>query len=251
MSCPVSGRPAWSFFGVCDGHGGSFCSDYLARSIPTLLIKEASNLDRIMGSSFLPGGTSNDSDTTPLVLKEMLLKICADVENELREHPRMIVEKTGMNTDRIRYHTLDASGSTAILSLVTSQYVAIANVGDSRAVLAQRCYSDPTHNHHTNNTNTASESSVTHPFGYSPRGSTPRNSISNTTNTTSTSIVNNNIDNITNTPTAAITAVITTESGTGSGSNSSRCVLTAISLSRDHKVTIPEERERIELSGAM
>lgn len=216
MSCPVLGRPAWSFFGVCDGHGGSFCAEYLASNIPMMLENEASILARYMGSSYLPGGTSNDSDTTPLILKEMLIRICADAEKKLKEHPRMKVERNGLKCSAI-----DSSGSTAVLALITSQYVVVANVGDSRAVLAQKGAVT------TDQMNSRKSDALNSPFPYST--GTPR------------SDENGSDGAISNTSGG---------SGSGSGSNSSRCVLDVIPLSRDHKASIEEERRRIEASGA-
>ena len=217
MSCPVSGRPAWSFFGVCDGHGGSFCSEYLSSNIPMMLENEASILARYMGSSYLPGGTSNDSDTTPLILKEMLIRICADAEKKLKEHPRMTVERNGLKCSAI-----DSSGSTAVLALITSQYVAVANVGDSRAVLAQKGAVTT-----ADSLNSRKSDALNSPFPYST--GTPR------------SDENGNVGG----------GVSSSSGGSGgSGSNSSRCVLDVIPLSRDHKASIEEERRRIEASGA-
>jgi len=216
VSCPVSGRPAWSFFGVCDGHGGSFCSDYLASNIPVMLENEANILARYMGSSYLPGGTSNDSDTTSLILKEMLIRICADAEKKLKEHPRMVVER-----NESKCSAIDSSGSTAVLALITSQYVAVANVGDSRAVLAQKAAVDPQ--------NSRKLDALNSPFSYST--GTPR------------SDENSNIG-------GANSSVNGSGSGASSGSNSSRCVLDVIPMSRDHKASIAEERRRIEAAGA-
>lgn len=128
VSCPVTGRPAWSLFGVCDGHGGAFCSEFLSVRIPAMLAKEAAMLARYMG-----GG---EAEVTQQQLEELLRRVCIDADAELAAHPRMLVDHVG--TGRVKYSCMDSSGSTAILALVTAQYVAVANVGDSRAVLGVR-----------------------------------------------------------------------------------------------------------------
>lgn len=118
-------------FGVCDGHGGSFCSSYLSKNLPTLVAKEASKRADGAGLSL---GTANDSDTTPENLKDLLHSVCIDADSKLQDHPRMVVERTV----RGNLSCFDSSGSTAVMALVTSRYVAVANVGDSRCVLAQK-----------------------------------------------------------------------------------------------------------------
>jgi serine/threonine protein phosphatase PrpC len=199
-------------FGVCDGHGGAFCSEFLANHIPAMLAKEAAMLARYMGSSYLPGGVANDSDTTPHQLRELLLKVCIDADTQLSEHPRMFVEHSG--TARVKYTCMDSSGSTAILVLVTSQYVAVGNVGDSRAVLAQRSAGQG-----------AAAGVLSSPFPSSPRSS----------------FVTRPSDE---------DGVAESAESTGSGSSAAH-LLEAVGLSRDHKVSIPEEKARIEAAGAM
>ena len=227
MSCPVTGRPAWSLFGVCDGHGGAFCSEYLANAIPTMLAKEAAMLARYMGSAFKPGGTSNDADTTPHQLKEMLLKVCVDADTQLSEHPRMFVEHTG--TTNIKYKCMDGSGSTAILALITAQYVAIANVGDSRAVLAVRPAAAMN----------AAMNSLHNPFPTTPRGGGAGSAgIADAPDSSRVS--------------ESSPELLRTDGSVGFSftSGGAESVLDAVGLSRDHKITIPEERERAEKAGA-
>lgn len=131
VACPVPGRPAWTLFGVCDGHGGSFCSSFLSKQLPLLLAKEADMLADRAGPAL---GTSSDADTTPDLLRNLLLSTCAEADKRLQEHPRMAVEWTKSGN----ISCLDSSGSTAVMALVSPRYVAVANVGDSRCVLAQK-----------------------------------------------------------------------------------------------------------------
>ena len=80
VSCPVPGRPTWSFFAVFDGHGGAFSSQFLADHFPTLLEKHAKQAEEDLGTAFLPGGTANDMDTTPELLTKMLTDICLEAD---------------------------------------------------------------------------------------------------------------------------------------------------------------------------
>lgn len=118
-------------FGVCDGHGGSFCSSYLSKQLPILVAREASRRADGAGLSL---GIANDSEATPENLTELLHSVCIDADRKLQEHPRMVVELTKLGN----ISCFDSSGSTAVMALVTSRYVAVANVGDSRCVLAQK-----------------------------------------------------------------------------------------------------------------
>jgi serine/threonine protein phosphatase PrpC len=177
-----------------------------------MLAKEAAVLARYMGSSYLPGGVANDSDTTPHQLRELLLKVCIDADAQLSEHPRMFVEHSG--TTRVKYTCMDSSGSTAILALVTSLYVAVGNVGDSRAVLAQRPAGQG-----------AGAGMLSSPFPSSPRSS------------------------FVTRPSEEDGVAPSAESGL-SNSSSATHLLEAVGLSRDHKVSIPEEKARIEAAGA-
>jgi hypothetical protein len=128
VSCPLAGRPSWSLFGVCDGHGGAFCSEYLSTHVPPLVAREAAVMARYMGGS--------DAEISGPQLEELLRAVCVEADAQLAEHPRMLVDQ--VITGRVKFNCMDSSGSTAVLALVTPQLVAVANVGDSRAVLAQR-----------------------------------------------------------------------------------------------------------------
>lgn len=205
---------------MCDGHGGSFCSEHLATAIPSMLAKEAAVMARYMGSAFKPGGHTSDADTTPHQLKELLLKVCVDADQQLSEHPRMFVEHTG--TTRLKYSYMDGSGSTAILALITAQYIAVANVGDSRAVLAVRP--------------TAALNALNNPFPTTPR---------------STGVGGEGQDSgRLSEASPDIHAMDGTSSGFSYSTGGAESVLDAVGLSRDHKVTIPEERARAEKAGA-
>lgn len=133
VSLPIAGRPLWSLFGVCDGHGGAFCSSYLAANLP-----------RIIATVFAEGSAAptlaNDDDTTPEMLQDLLTRACLCADEELRTQPKLRVD-INPNTQAITCK--DASGSTGVLCLITQRYIAVGNVGDSRAVLAQRALHPP------------------------------------------------------------------------------------------------------------
>jgi serine/threonine protein phosphatase PrpC len=77
---------------------------------------------------------ANDNNTNPELLEELLTNVCCNLDNQLQQHPRLAVERT--KTGRLT--CLDSSGSTAGIVVGASQYVAVANVGDSRAVIATK-----------------------------------------------------------------------------------------------------------------
>lgn len=187
-----------------------------------MLAREAAMLARYMGSAFKPGGTSGDTDTTPHQLKELLLKVCVDADMQLSEHPRMFVEHTG--TTKTKYTCMDGSGSTAILALVTAQYVAVANVGDSRAVLAVRPAAAIN----------AALNSLQNPFPSTPRAEAQESSQAQGRSDSSPE-----------------GRAMDGAEGFSFSAGGSESVLDAVGLSRDHKVSIPEEKERAEKAGAM
>jgi hypothetical protein len=220
ISCPVPTRPAWSLFCLFDGHGGSFCSQQLAATIVDLVVEQAKLADLKMGSSYLPGGTGNDMDTTPEMLNILLSNVCKIADERLQSQPRMKVtrEKSGKLT------CMNSSGSTAVIALVTSIYIVVANVGDSRAVLAKK----------------SSESLSTaelcaHPFAVSRES--PREEFAS--------------------PAAVVgeeAAIKTTSSSDqmhrGRRSSQTNATLEAVALSWDHKCRIPEEKQRAINAGA-
>lgn len=129
ISCPVLGHSSWNLFSVFDGHGGSFCSSYLAQNMPTFLAKESVNVTK----DLVDAGKS-DADITQVMLTDMLTNMCVTADEELSRQPRMAVEKSESG----KISCLDSSGSTGVMVLITPYHLAVSNVGDSRAVLAQR-----------------------------------------------------------------------------------------------------------------
>ena len=132
ISCPVPGRPAWSFFAVLDGHGGSYVASYLAENLPHILVNEVT-ISTAPNTS--PETIVEDAETTVTMLENLLMRVCATAEKRLADDPYLKVEilKSG------NYSTPhDSSGSTGTLCLISSNYIAVANIGDTRAVRAHR-----------------------------------------------------------------------------------------------------------------
>lgn len=123
VRCPLP-KPLnrMSLFGVLDGHGGDFSASYLSDALPKCIYES-------LVSHF-------ENDWTEKGLVDALTSAFAEAERNLREQPRMTVEIEG---ERRRIVPLiDKSGSTALVCCVTDKLIAVANVGDCRAVLALR-----------------------------------------------------------------------------------------------------------------
>ena len=163
MEKALLGIPSWGLLGVFDGHGGSNTSSkYLASRIPSAFSDHARRLldqvssvaaDNVVaaGAVDLGGGgvqapsalerQRDGSILTPEQLKQLFVATCETVESELARLPRMsLIVDYGSDLDRAQplnvSSTTDSSGTTAAICLVTERYLVVANVGDSRAVLA-------------------------------------------------------------------------------------------------------------------
>lgn len=95
--------PNCSFFAVYDGHGGSFCSDFLRDNLHKLVL---------------------ESKHFPWNPREALFEGIERAEQVFME---MALGSMGY---------IETSGSCAIVALVTGEFCHVANVGDSRAVLS-------------------------------------------------------------------------------------------------------------------
>lgn len=144
----VSGRPLWSFFGVCDGHGGDYVASYLEKHLPNIVAqvaKQHESSSSSSSSSFRPTVTSrsettssveSDENTSPEDLKEVLRTVCSVADYNISKQKRMAVDK---NESTGELSCKDSSGSTGVFCLISKSLIAVANVGDSRALLAQWC----------------------------------------------------------------------------------------------------------------
>ena len=169
----VSGRPLWSFFGVCDGHGGDFVASYLSMHLSKIVGNVSKEMEKEMekemgkeieleqkqgqkqeleqelgsklwicsggggtsgGGSGSGGGDDEDERTTPKILSDVLLRSCFIADKEISKQRRMAVE---INQENGNITCKDSSGSTANLCLISKNYIVVGNVGDSRALLAK------------------------------------------------------------------------------------------------------------------
>lgn len=120
---PVACMTHWSFFAVFDGHGGEFVVDYLSHNISSILARTIRSLELEIGAI--------GEDASSEVLETVLRRACATADLEVSKHPRMHIEKRAMIDCK------DMSGSTGLMCLISKKSIAVANVGDSRALLAQ------------------------------------------------------------------------------------------------------------------
>ncbi len=133
---------AVGIFGICDGHGGSFVSQYLVDTMPRVA-KAAMESLREEHESMSPAAFLET--LSPSQLESVLSQSCHALEEELRTLPRLTVDLKAIKGVTINDATgqplqpksADSSGSTGLFCIVSSQCYAIANVGDSRAVVAQ------------------------------------------------------------------------------------------------------------------
>jgi len=131
LQCPIDETlcPSWSLFGVCDGHGGATCSKHLSQRLGPLVLAET----RLRVNNHLV-------QDQPMILREILFHACANAELELRNNSLFrceVLQRNESTGQPTRIACLNTSGSTGIFCLATLGHLAIANVGDSRAVLAQ------------------------------------------------------------------------------------------------------------------
>lgn len=116
--------PHWSFFAVCDGHGGDFVSQYLSDNLADILSNTIAKKEKEIGVI--------DEDAGSDVMINILNDTCQAADLELSKQSRMKVEKKGEVIT-----CKDPSGSTSIMCLISKLHIVVANVGDSRALLAQ------------------------------------------------------------------------------------------------------------------
>ena len=116
--------PHWSYFAVCDGHGGDFVSQYLSDNLADILSSTIVKKEREIGVI--------DEDAGSDVMINILNDTCKAADLELSKQSRMKVEKKGEVIT-----CKDPSGSTGVMCLISKRYIVVANVGDSRALLAQ------------------------------------------------------------------------------------------------------------------
>ena len=104
----LEGNEETAFYGVFDGHGGTYTSEYCRNRLLPILLSQPEYKGR---------------DTTHEDYKTIFRKGFLALDEELRS-------KQSENDN-------DRSGSTAITAFVTPHHIIVANCGDSRCVLAR------------------------------------------------------------------------------------------------------------------
>jgi serine/threonine protein phosphatase PrpC len=209
ICCAVPSCPSWHYFGVFDGHGAKFPAEFLSVNLSQCIDETTKETIGKAGSEVSNLGKDGE-DVDSELLKEILIKSCLKMDKQLQNHPKMqIIEETGGK------RSYSSGGSTAIIALVTPKYVAIANVGDSRAVLGRRKTNQTMDSVADNDQNKGKEGKESEGKG------------------------NKNEQATYISPYAKKWGTVIPESG-----------LEAMSLSRDHKFAIPEETERAVKAGA-
>lgn len=99
--------PKCSFFAIYDGHGGSNCADFLRDNLHQYVIKDSNFPDNVEEAIY-KGFEAADQD---------------------------FIKNHALNSNGTEF--LDKSGSCAIVVLIVDDKLYIANVGDSRAVMAK------------------------------------------------------------------------------------------------------------------
>jgi serine/threonine protein phosphatase PrpC len=142
-SIPVDGREeplrkGHAIFGVMDGHGGDFTSEYASANFMNMF--SASN--RLKKYSAM--STEEQSNVPGLgLLRHALSETFSRLDIEIRKQQNLRNEKKFLELSkhletspdhpaRVRY---ERSGSTCIVVLVTPSHIICANAGDSRAIL--------------------------------------------------------------------------------------------------------------------
>lgn len=120
-----------SLFGVCDGHNGSFCAQYIKDHLAEYMLGQLPSIDE-----------NNEQH-----LRNMMYNACQEMDHQLEIHEHMALdiaanqygqeynEETGQPIKKPM--GVDDSGSTGVFCFINEKNIAIANVGDSRAIVAK------------------------------------------------------------------------------------------------------------------
>ncbi|RLM98747.1 putative protein phosphatase 2C 53 [Panicum miliaceum] len=109
------------FFGVYDGHGGVQVANYCRERIHSVLIEELSKAEESVSGADLSG----------LESKKQWEKAFVDCFN------RVDAEVGGNAATAAKPVAPDTVGSTAVVAVICSSHIIVANCGDSRAVLCR------------------------------------------------------------------------------------------------------------------
>lgn len=118
------------FFGVYDGHGGSQVANYCRERIHSALGEELKDI----GADFLEGSTRDAQQVHwQKVFTQCFLKVDDEVGGKVSRGVSCDnADSCGSIIDPVAPETV---GSTAVVALICSSHIIVANCGDSRAVL--------------------------------------------------------------------------------------------------------------------
>lgn len=122
LSASTEGLDSYCLFGVFDGHGGDFTSNFVSKKLPSVLTTQLDLLSHPIASE----------------LSNALYKSCLIVDELLSEEERMKVTAKSGNNGKISVSVNDGSGSTGCICLLSPNDIICANIGDSRAILARQ-----------------------------------------------------------------------------------------------------------------
>jgi len=116
-----------SLFGVYDGHGGSFTSDYVKRH----MIRIIESMHWFHFYKNLPAQSLRDAPMGLEIVKQIMTDSFVAIDREMLSE----VHETRWRDIDIRTHKkkLDESGCTCCIVLITPKHIICANAGDTRA----------------------------------------------------------------------------------------------------------------------
>ncbi|XP_059303061.1 protein phosphatase 2C 16-like isoform X2 [Lycium ferocissimum] len=115
------------FYGVYDGHGGSQVADYCCRRVHLALVEEL----KLFKDDYLVDGSARD--TRQVQWEKVFTNCFLKVDDEVGGKANVDLCDDNVNTSEpIAPETV---GSTAVVAVICSSHIIVANCGDSRAVL--------------------------------------------------------------------------------------------------------------------
>uniref|UniRef100_A0A0D3EQJ3 protein-serine/threonine phosphatase n=1 Tax=Oryza barthii TaxID=65489 RepID=A0A0D3EQJ3_9ORYZ len=117
---PMSFRLPAHFFGVYDGHGGAQVANYCRERLHAALVEELSRIE----------GSVSGANLGSVEFKKKWEQAFVDCFSR-------VDEEVGGNASRGEAVAPETVGSTAVVAVICSSHIMVANCGDSRAVLCR------------------------------------------------------------------------------------------------------------------